>query len=105
MADISYVLGDTAPSVFGTLTDSNGDPFNLTGATVRFQMRESIDRRFSVSSPATIVGAATAGEVRYDWQDGDLYMAGDFVTHWLVTFADNSVEHSFPANTITVTPA
>lgn len=105
MADLYYVLGDTAPSIFGALTNSDDTPFDLTGATVRFQMRSAIDRRFKVNGVADIIGAATAGEVRYDWQAGDLDTADDYVCHWFVTFTDNSVEHSYPANTLTVTPA
>lgn len=105
MADITYVVGDDAPSIFGALTNDDATPFNLTGATVKFQMRSSIDRRFAVSGDAVVVGSATAGEVRYDWQPGDLAVADDYVSHWLVTFADTSVEHSYPANTITVAPA
>lgn len=105
MADLNFVAGDTAPSIFGALTNSDGTPFDLTGATVKFQMRLAADRRFSVSRSAVIVGLATAGSVRYDWQVGDLGTAGDYVSHWLVTFVDNSVEHSFPQNTITIEPA
>lgn len=105
MSDVNYVLGDTAPSIFGALTNDDGSPFDLTGATVKFQMRSSIDRRFTVSAAAAVVGLATAGEVRYDWQAGDLSEAGDYVSHWFVTFADTSVEHTYPANTITITPA
>jgi hypothetical protein len=105
MADVTYVVGDDAPSIFGALTNADSTPFDLTDATVRFQMRSTIDRRFAVSSPAVIVGLATAGTVRYDWVAGQLDTAGDYVSHWLVTFLDSSVEHSYPANTITIEPA
>jgi len=104
MADVSYVVGDTAPSLFGTLTNADGTAFDLTGATVRFQMRWSIDRRFKVNSPATIINDA-GGTVRYDWAVGDLDTEGDYVSHWLVTFGDSTQEHTFPANTLTVAPA
>ena len=105
MSDLTYVVGDTAPSIFGTLTDTaTGQPYDLTSAAVRFQMRLAIDRRFSVDAPATIVNAAT-GSVRYDWADDDLLEAGAFVSRWLIIFTDNSDEHTLPANTITVEPA
>lgn len=104
-SDLAFVLGDTAPSIFGVLTNADASPFDLTDATVTFQMRRASDRRFKVSAAADIVGDPTDGEVRYDWQVGDLDTADDYVCHWLVIFIDDSVEHSYPANTLTVTPA
>jgi hypothetical protein len=104
VADLIFTQGDTAPSVFGALTNADGTPFDLTDATVRFQMREAIDRRFSVDSAAVIVDDPTAGNVRYDWAEGDLATAGDFVSHWRILFTDTSIEHTIPANTITVQP-
>ena len=101
MADLQLVVSDTAPSIFGALTDAAGAPIDLTDAVVRFQMRPATDRRFSVDAAAIVVDA-TAGEVRYDWQAGDLVSAGDFVSRWRIVFADDSIDHSDPANTITV---
>jgi hypothetical protein len=99
MADLTFVQYDTAPSLFGTLTHSDGSVFDLTDATVRFQMRLAIDRRFSVDSAAVIVEAA-AGRVRYDWVAGDLSESGNFVSRWQITFQDSSIEHTDPQNTI-----
>lgn len=104
MADLSYVVGDTAPSIFGTLTDSDGQPFDLTDATVRFQAWLTMDRRYSIDSVAVIVGAATDGEVRYDLATGDLSEPGEFSSRWLITFTDSSLEHTIPANTFSVAP-
>lgn len=101
MVDLIVVSSDTAPSVFGTLTDTSGDPIDLTGATVRFQMRSTIDRRFAVNAIATIVTAA-AGEVRYDWVAGDLGTPGSYVCRWRITFGDATIEHTDPENTLTV---
>lgn len=101
MADIVLVSADTAPSLFGTLADSVGAPIDLTGATVRFQMRLAMDRRFAVDAVAVVVDA-TAGQVRYDWQPGDLRTPGNYVSRWQITFVDNSVEHTEPENTISV---
>lgn len=103
MSDLTFVVNDTDPSVYGTLTDPvTGLPFDLSGATVRFQMRLVTDRRFTVDAVAVITGLSTAGTVRYDWADGDLATAGDYVSRWQVTFADGSIQHTDPANTITV---
>ena len=99
MSDLSFVAGDTAPSITGTLT--NISEADLTAATVRFQMRLTTEYRYTVDGVATLVSAA-AGTVRYDWVAGDLDTPGDYVSRWLVTFADTTIEHSLPANTITV---
>lgn len=105
MADsLTLVQNDSAPSVFGHLTDSDGTDINLTGCTVRFQMRESIDNRFQVNAVAVVVDAPT-GSVRYDWQAGDLSLVGTFDVRWLITFADSSTEHTDPADSIIVAAA
>lgn len=100
MSDLTFVAGDDAPSIFGTLA-VNSVVVDLTGASVRFQMRLVTDRRFSVDAAAAIV-APTEGTVRYDWVDGDLTTPGEYVSRWQVTFPDTTVQHSEPENTITV---
>lgn len=102
MSDLTFVQFDTSPSVNGTLTDASG-PINLAGATVRFQMRPSGTFAYTVDAAATIV-SASAGTVRYDWAAGDLDEAGDFIARWQITFADLTVQHTEPENTITVDP-
>lgn len=104
MSDITFVQGDTAPSISGTLTDADGSPLDLTLADVKFQMRLLDDRRFMVDATATIVGA-DAGTVRYDWAAGDLDTPGEYQAQWQITFSDNSIQTTTPANTITVRPA
>lgn len=101
MADLNLVVGATAPSVFGTLVTADGSAINLTDATVRFQMRLAIDRRFAVDAVATVVDAVT-GRVRYDWQAGDLALAGEFVSRWRIQYQDGAVEYTEPENTIAV---
>lgn len=100
MSDITVVSSDTAPSIFGTLSDTNG-AINLTGASVKFQMRPATDRRFTVDAAATIVTPLT-GSVRYDWAAGDLATPGDYVMRWQVTLIGGAVQHTDPENTITV---
>lgn len=101
MSDLNLVQLDTSPSVFGHLTNTDGTDKDLAGCTVRFQMRAAIDRRFAVNTIAVIVDATT-GSVRYDWAVGDLAEVGDFTTRWQITYADLSVEHTDPENTLTV---
>ena len=100
MSDLIFVASDDAPSVFGTLATTAG-PVNLTGATVKFQMRLADNRRFAVNAAAVVV-TPTTGAVRYDWAPGDLATPGDYVSRWRVTFGDGTIQHSEPENTITV---
>lgn len=101
MADLNLVVGATAPSVFGTLVTAEGSAINLTDATVRFQMRLTMDRRFAVDAVATVVDAAT-GRVRYDWLPGDLAAPGSYVSRWRIQYQDGAVEYTEPENTIAV---
>ena len=103
MSDLNFTQGDNQPSIFGTLA-VNGTAVDLTGATVKFQMRLATDRRFLVDASAVIVNPA-AGAVRYDLADGDMATAGECVARWQVTFPGGDVQHSEPENTITVEPA
>lgn len=102
MSDLSFIRADTAPSVFGTLA-VGGVAVNLTGATVKFQMRRATDYRLAVNAAATVV-SPSAGTVRYDWAVGDLAIPGEYISRWQVTFSDTTVQHSEPENTITVDP-
>ena len=101
MSDLSFTAGDTAPSVVGTLTNPDGTAFDLTDCSVRFQMRLLTDRRFTVDAAATITNE-TGGLVRYDWAAGDLATPGDYESRWRIAFLGGEIEHTLPANTITV---
>lgn len=104
MADLTFVVGDDAPSIFGTITNTDGTPFSLSGCSVRFLMRSLVDGRATVDASAVIVDA-TAGSVRYDWAAGDLAEPGNYEMRWRITFGDGSVTHTEPENTISVEAA
>ena len=103
MADVTLVQGDTRPSLTGALKiTSSQDALDLTTATeVRFQMRQHNDRRYTVDQPALVINAA-GGLVRYDWDEGDLAVAGEYICQWEVTWNDSTVQTTEPPNTITV---
>ena len=64
MSDLSVVSGDTAPPLIGTITNADGTAYDLTGCTVRFQMRLLTEYRWTVDSTATIT-SASGGLVSY----------------------------------------
>lgn len=89
---MKFVQGDTGPDVIGVI-HAEGDASDLedlTGCTVRFQMRKSDDKRFTVNAPAAITNAA-GGEVTYQWAANDLAVPGVYEAQWEITYADGSV--------------
>jgi BppU N-terminal domain len=81
---VTIFLNNLSPSLTDTLT-SNNLPVDLSGATVKFRMREEASTTLKTDTAAVIVNA-TAGQVRYDWVAQDVDTAGDYVAWWQVTF-------------------
>jgi hypothetical protein len=83
--------GDTAPAIRYAL-----DPTSvvLTGATVRFQMRQR-NGASVVDSPAAIITATGTPTVEYVWQASDTATAGLYEAEFRVTYADSRIE-TFP---------
>lgn len=100
MSSASFVASDNAPSLLGTLTNDDGTPYNLAGATVRFQMHLEGAYPFKVNAVAVIVDAAT-GSVRYDWASGDLDTPGTYVARWRIV-AGGATQHTIPADEVIV---
>ena len=89
---LTFVQGDTAPAITATIThDSDSSPLDLTGSTVKFQMRKSDDRRFTVNNDADLV-EPTDGTVSYSWGPNDLAVPGTYLVQWEVTYADTRVQ-------------
>ena len=93
---------DTAPSILGIITDTTtGDPIDLTGATVYFQLRLATERRFRIDALCTITDAAH-GEVRYDLLAGDLDFDGECYGRFLVIYSDLRRQHTIPQLPISI---
>ena len=93
---LTFVQGDTRPSLVGTLTfPSTDDPVDLTDCSVRFQMRKADDRRNTVSALATVTDAAH-GQVRYDWGANELAVPGLYHVQFEITFPDLSIQTTDP---------
>src|SRR5581483_3923985 len=106
MSDFTLREGDTASPITATLTDSDGDPVDIAGATIAFLM-------FPVSGgEAKFAAAATnnqngdgsdgsKGTVSYQWVSGDTDTAGSFLASWTVTFAGGEIQ-TYPNNGYTL---
>ena len=84
--------GDTSPSIIYVLSPSEVD---LTGATVRFNMRSKAGAIQINRASAVIVTASGTPTVRYNWQAGNTAVAGVYEAEFEVTYASTAVE-TFP---------
>jgi hypothetical protein len=88
------------------LTDTikvDGVAFDLTGSSVKFQMRLETSPTLKVNATAQIV-LATAGTVRYDWAAIDVDTAGTYIGWWEVTLASGKTQNT-PAFVLVVKDA
>lgn len=85
--------GDTSPSLLYALFPTDTD---LTGATVRFNMRVNSTGVITVNRAlATIVTPTGAPTVRYDWQAADTDTEGYYSAEFEVTYSGGAIE-TFP---------
>lgn len=89
MADFHIKQGDTRPALEAVLMDPEGNPVNLTGATVRLHMERKGE--MIVDAPCIIVDGP-AGLVRYQWAVGDTDQPGTYAAEIEVTDASGGVE-------------
>lgn len=82
---------DTGPPIESTLT-TDGVADDLTGADVVFTLWKESDGTLKVEEATATVVDASAGEVRYDLQSGDLDETGLFLFEWEVTFSDGTIQ-------------
>jgi|HubBroStandDraft_6_1064221.scaffolds.fasta_scaffold00417_2 hypothetical protein len=83
-ADFTIGQGDTSPILTDTLTYSNNQPANLTGATVTLIMRSP-----TAPSPVRLAGTVAItspekGEVSYTFTEQDTAEAGMYLASWEV---------------------
>lgn len=82
---------DTAPSIAALLKNPSGSAINLTGATVRFNMKSQSGTLLVDNATAVVVDEST-GNVRYDWALGDTALAGNNYAEFEITYSDGGVE-------------
>ena len=91
---LSMYCNNTAPSLTITIKRDNV-PIDLTNATsVNFQMLLSGTKTLTVNSPCVIIAPPVNGQVRYDWQVGDLSVVGNYLVNLKITYADGTFENT-----------
>ena len=92
---VQLVQGDTAPILRGVIRDDDtGDPLDLTGATVYFQMRKNDDHRYTINAQCTIT-SANDGAVAYTLAANDLNTPGTYQGQYEVRYADTTVQTTY----------
>ena len=102
--EATFVQGNTGPDITAVLHEETGveNPIDLTGSTVKFQMRKPDDQLFTVDATADIIGSPTAGEVSYSWEATDLSVPGEYDVQWEITFPDGKIQTTAVPNRILV---
>lgn len=78
------------PNLTATLTQDTGAAINLTGATVKFQMRLPGIATLKVDRSATITNA-TAGQVSFTWDDADTDVPGLYIGWFKATYGVDQI--------------
>ena len=86
---------DTRPAIIANLTDANDAAVNLTGATVKFNMRFDPAGSVKINAGGATIEDAEAGQVAYAWTTANTDTADDFEAEFQVTFAGVAVQ-TFP---------
>lgn len=85
--DFFMKRNDTLPQMSAVLRDEQGQPVDLTDATVRFHMKSVDGDTPKIDREGQSVGDPTTGRVTYDWTTEDTDEAGVFFAEWEVSFA------------------
>ena len=94
MTTINIKQDDTQPAIRVRLKDSDGNPVNLTGATVRVAIQHYSRPDIKFLRDAYIQDAIT-GEVWLVWQSEETQVTGLYRIEFRVTYQDGNRE-TFP---------
>jgi lysophospholipase L1-like esterase len=90
-------LGDTQPSLYGTIYAANGLAQDLTGCTLQFEYKIPGSGGTTTRS-ATVLSPATAGQFRFDPISADTAVSASYVARLIVTDSQGR-KHSVPNGT------
>ena len=94
MASIKIVQNDTKPYLEFEITQ-DGAPVDLTGATVKFYMKDSTTGSVKINGSACTITDATKGKCRYVWISSDTNTVGTYVGEVEVTFSDGKIQTGY----------
>ena len=97
MADPTFYIkqNDSRPELDVYLRDDKDRSINITGATVKFNMRAASDNTIKINNGSVTTVSSTAGRVKYSFTTTNTDTSGNFDGEFEVTFVGGQVE-SFP---------
>ena len=97
MADPTFYIkqNDTRPELDVFLRDDKDRSINVTGASVKFNLRNASDNVVKVDNGSVTTVSSTAGRVKYSFSASDTDPSGKFDGEFQVTFVGGQVE-TFP---------
>lgn len=87
--------GDTGPPLTATLSNPDGTVANLTGSTVKLNVRATRGGTLLIDHGTVTLLDAVNGRVSYTWLVADTVNAGTFFVEWEVTYA-SGVKTTYP---------
>lgn len=99
------VQSDTAPDITAVLhaEGDSSDVIDLTGASVKFQLRREHDKHYRINTACTVTDA-TAGEVSYTFTSGDLDVPGEYIAQFEITFLSGRIQTTATPIPVTIRP-
>lgn len=98
MADFTIKKGATDPPIQARLKEKDATTVTLTGAAVKFSMRDKITQVVKVNRAAATIVSATPPvdpkdpNVEYSWASGYTDTKGNYEGEWEVTFSNEKVQ-------------
>jgi len=86
---------DTRPELDVFLRDDKDRTINITGAAVKFNMRNASDNTIKIDNGSVTTVSSTSGRVKYSFSAANTDTAGNFDGEFEVTFVGGQVE-TFP---------
>lgn len=93
---VTFKQGDRLPSLNVTAVQSDGSAYDLTGATVVFNMRTEDGVTVKVNRASATLVSGPAGTLRYDWGASDLDTIGDYYGEFEATISGRKL--TIPTN-------
>ena len=88
MGQAVFEKGDTKPPLKAQATDFDGDPIDLSGAMLHFNMFDRSGEIVIDGGAVSLVTDGTDGKVQYSWQDGDTDTVGTYKAEFVAEYSD-----------------
>lgn len=101
MASIKIVQNDTKPYLEFEITQ-DGAPVDLTGATVKFYMKDATSGLVKINGASCSITDATKGKCRYVWTSSDTNTVSTYLGEVEIIFPDGKIQTGYKQITIVI---